>query len=209
MAGCCSRGRGGVRRGLAGLAAAAGLAGLTGVAGCSAEPDPGFVWPGDPTSAAAPTSTLDPAETAAVEEILAAFDGFRRAEVAVQADPAPAYLAQEQLGDYLADPLLGLILFDVETMHTRGVVREGEPTWQPAVTDLWLHRSPPAATVRDCLDASGWQLADRDGGGPTTAESEGLPARYAPDRYVMVFTARLVDDQWLFDDARVERDERC
>jgi hypothetical protein len=205
MAGCIARGRGGVRRGLVGLLASVAVA--LGLAGCSAEPDAGFEWPDHPTSS--PTPTLDPGEAAAVAEILATFDGFRRAEVAVQADPEPAYLAQERLADYLADPLLGLALFEVEAMHRRGVVRAGEPTWHPTVTELRLDRSPPTATVRDCLDATGWRLADRDSGGPTTAESEGLPARFAPDRYVMEFSARFVENRWLFDEASVERDQRC
>jgi hypothetical protein len=205
MAGCIARGRGGCRRGWVGVLAGATLA--LGPAGCSAGPDAGFEWPDDPTSS--PTATLDAGEAAAVAEILATFDGFRRAEVAVQADPGPAYLAQERLSGYLADPLLGLALFEVEAMHRRGVVRAGQPSWHPRVTGLRLDGSPPTATVRDCLDATGWQLADRDSGGPTTAESEGLPARFAPDRYVMEFSARLVEDRWLFDQASVERDERC
>lgn len=201
MASCIARGRGGFHRALVAVAI------MVAAAGCSSGTDAGFEWPDDPT--AAPSATLDPGEAAAVEEILTNFDEFRRAEVAIQADPEPAYLALERLADYLADPLLGVALFDVETMHRRGVVREGEPTWQPAVTELDLDGSPPTAMVRDCLDATGWLLADRDTGGPTTPESEGLPARFAPDRYVMVFHARMFEDRWLFDEANVERDERC
>lgn len=203
MASCIARGRGGLHRALV----TAALTAVLGAAGCSNDPEPSFEWPDAPMPS--PTPTADPAEAAAVEEIMTAFDGFRRAEVAVQADPQPAYLVLDQLAAYLADPLLGLALFEVETMHSRGVVRAGEPTWQPAVTQLQLDSSPPTATVRDCLDATGWELADRDGGGPATAESAGLPARFAPDRYVMEFNARFFEDRWLFDEARVERDEQC
>jgi hypothetical protein len=206
MAGSTARGHGGLHHRLGGLVATA-LALVLGAAGCSASPEAGGELPDLP--ATLPSATVDPAEAAAIAEILAAFDGFRRAEVAIQANPEPAYLALERLGEYLADPLLGLALFEVETMHRRGVVRAGEPTWAPTVTELRLDGSPPTATVRDCLDATGWELADRDSGGPTTAESEGLPARFAPDRYVMEFNARFVVDRWLFDEARVERNERC
>jgi hypothetical protein len=209
MAGCIARARGRARRGLVSGLVAAATAAVLGfaTAGCSGGPDPEFVWPDDPTGGR--SATLDPAEAAAIEEVLAAFDGFRRTEVAIQADPRPAYQVLDQLVEFLADPLLGLALFDVQTMHERGVVRAGQPTWHPQVTELRLDGDPPTATVRDCLDATGWQLADRDGGGPTTAESEGLPARFAPDRYVMEFNARLIEDQWRFDEASVERDGQC
>jgi hypothetical protein len=172
-------------------------------AGCADEPE--FEWPEDPV--AAPVPTTDPAAAEANDQLLAAFDAFRRTEVAVQADPEPAHLAQDQLRAHLADPLLAVTLFEVEMMHHRGLVREGEPAWEPAVVDLRLDDTPPTATIRDCLDASGWRLINEAGGGP--ASTDGLPARFALDRYVMEFDAMLVDGQWLFDDARVERGEQC
>jgi hypothetical protein len=201
VTGCTAGGRGIRRRALACLLAASAV----GLAGCAPEPE--VEWPADPTPA--PSPTLDPAEAAAVEEILAAFDGFRRVEVEIQADPEPAYLAEERLTDYLADPLLSLTLFELETMHRRGVVRDGRPTWSATVTELRLDDDPPSATVRDCLDATGWELADRKDGRPASAEAEGLPARFAPDRYVMEFDATRVDGRWLFAQARVERGARC
>jgi len=206
MASCIARGRDRMRGGPVTFLAVVTMVVVVGAAGCSDGPDQPFEWPDDPTSG--PVSTVDPAEAAAIEEILATFDGFRRAEVAVQADPEPAYLALEQLADYLADPLLGSVLFDVDTMHRRGVVRAGEPTWRPEVTGLRLDGSPPTATVRDCLDTTGWRLADRQGG-QATAESVGLPVQFEPDRYVMEFSARRFDDRWLLDEAKVERGERC
>jgi hypothetical protein len=202
MAGCAAGTRNrtaGVRAGYAAVAAVFVLL----AAGCADEPE--FEWPEDPV--AAPMPTVDAGEAAAADELLAAFEEFRQTEITVHADPQPPDIALDQLRAHLADPLLAVTLFEVEMMHHRGLVREGEPVWEPAVVDLRLDETPPTATVRDCLDASGWRLVNEAGGGP--ASTDGLPARFALDRYVMEFDAMLVDGQWLFEDARVERNEQC
>lgn len=206
MARCVGRQRagGGRRRRLARLLAAAALAvAAAGTGACGQAPE--VEWPADPTGP--PTPTVEPAEAETIAEVLAVFDEFRQVEVALQADPVPADEAKEQLTGYLADPLLTLTLFDVATMYRRDVVREGRPTWEATVSELRLDATPPTATVRDCLDATGWELADRADGSP--APVDGLPARFAPGWYVMEFNAKSFDGRWLFDQIRVEGDERC
>lgn len=205
MAGCSSadaqRRTQGVR--LRGIAAAIMLAGAVTLAGCSSEPE--FEWPEDPVPE--PTPTVDAAEADATDELLALVDGYRRAEITAQADPEPAYQAQDRFTEYLADPLLSSVLFELEILHQRGLVREGEPSWDPTVTELRLDDTPPTATIRDCLDATDWRLAHRGNGEP--AGADGLPARYAPDRHVVEFTAKLFDQGWLLEDARMEGDGQC
>lgn len=198
MAGCAIGRSAAVRCGVAAAAVAVGV-----LAGCSSEPE--FEWPEDLLEQ--PSATLAPAEAAAADEILTAFDAFRQMEIVVQADPEPAHLAQDQLSEYLADPLLTEALFEIDMMHRRGLAREGEPRWDAEVLDLQVDGAPPTATVRDCLDATGWRLTERASG--ATADPDGLPARFSLDRYVMEFRAIFIDGRWLFDEARVERGEQC
>src|SRR5690606_39252401 len=152
MAGCRAGRTAAVRCGVAAAAAVAVV-----LAGCGRESE--FEWPEDLANPS--PAPLAPAELAATDEVLAAYEAFRQAEVAIQADPEPAHVAQDQLTEYLADPLLTLTLFEIETMHRRGLVRQGEPRSEPEVVELRLDDNPPTATVRDCLDASGWRLTDR------------------------------------------------
>lgn len=198
MAGCRAGRTAAVRCGVAAAAAVAVV-----LAGCGRESE--FEWPEDLANPS--PAPLAPAELAATDEVLAAYEAFRQAEVAIQADPEPAHVAQDQLTEYLADPLLTLTLFEIETMHRRGLVRQGEPRSEPEVVELRLDDNPPTATVRDCLDASGWRLTDRATG--TEADPTGLPARYALDRYLIELHASFVDGRWLFDEARVEGGEPC
>ncbi|QSB14919.1 hypothetical protein JQS43_00540 [Natronosporangium hydrolyticum] len=190
---------GGVR--LGGFAAALLLVSAVAV-GCGEDSE--FEWPDDPVPD--PGATADPAVTGATEEILATLDELRRVEVAAQAQPRPAHEALDQFTDLLADPLLSSTLFELEILHNRGLARQGEPSWRAEVAELRLDDEPPAATVRECLDASDWQLVQVGSGQP--AGADGLPGRYRAEPHLIEFAAILVEGRWLFAEAhRAEVDQ--
>lgn len=193
----------GVRARLGAPAAALVLAAAGGLTGCGADPE--VEWPEDPVPE--PAATVDAAEAQAATEVLAVFDAFREAEVAAQADPAPAHEAQHVFHEFLADPLLATVLSELEMLHQRGLTREGEPGWEATVTELRLDDRPPGATVVDCLDTTGWLLAHRSTGAP--ADGDGLPARFSPDRHRMEFHATFLEQRWLLSEARTEVGEPC
>lgn len=174
-----------------------------GAAGCG-DPEP-VVWPDDPSSegvARQPSSMGDPAEAEATEEILAVYSGFRQLEVEAYTNPQPPHIARQQLSVYLADPLLSRTLGTLDTMLRAGVVFEGRPTWQPVVAELRLDETPPTATIRDCVDASGWRSVFEETGEPVASDD-------LPDHYVMSLDAKLFSGGWLLHDAAMEEDEQC
>ncbi len=180
---------------------AVALIGALALASCGEEP---VEWPEDPPP---PTSTLTPAEAAAVDEILSLLDAYRAAAVAIHADPPAPADAKQQLTDYLADPLLTVTLLELDLMRSRGLVRAGAPASEATVVELRMDEQPPAANIRECLDATGWPVTDRSG--TEVDGATGLPAWATADRHVLTLTARKLDGQWLLSDAHVERGEQC
>lgn len=168
----------------------------------------------EPAEEPAPASTLSPAEQEAVDEILAVFDGYREAEIKAAANPQRITEVQEQLRDYMVAPVRNIIASGIETMEFLGIARVGRPTWEATVTELQLG-AYSTATVRDCVDASDWQIIDHSGGDPAPAEDGALPhfPGPLPDRYVMTFTATIytVDGErrWLLEEGQVEREKEC
>lgn len=180
---------------------AVALIGALALASCGEEP---VEWPEDPPP---PTSTLTPAEAAAVDEILSLLDAYRAAAVAIHADPPAPADAKQQLTDYLADPLLTVTLLELDLMRSRGLTRTGAPASESTVTEIQLDQTPPTATMRECLDSTGWPVTDQ--AGTELTEISGLPAWATPQRHVLIVTARLLDGRWLLADAHVERGEQC
>lgn len=113
------------------------------------------------------------------------------------ANPQPSHLARRQLSAYLADPLLSRTLGTLDTMQRAGIVFEGRPTWQPVVAELRLDETPPTATIRDCVDATGWRSVFEETGDP-------VPADDVPDQYVMRLHAKRFPEGWLLHDAAME-----
>jgi hypothetical protein len=182
-----------------------------GQAGCTADPS------GAPSAAPAPAgsgippapvTTLSPAEAAAVVEILARFEGFRQAEIDAYAEPGAADRHRERLAGYLASPLLGTVEFSLGQVHRLGVVREGAPDADSEVMEVRLDATPPAALVRECLDATDWRFVGADGQDAAPDVVASLQASY-PDRYVRFFSATRHDDGWRFDDYALLRSWAC
>ena len=190
-------------RGVTGVAAAV----LTVVlASCGGESEP-FEWPEDPPpeDAAAqpqPQAPADPAEAAAIDEILTAFHDYRELEVEARADPQPTYVGRRDFSAYLADPLLSETLLKLNDMHKAGIVFEGRPTWEPTVIEVQLDGTPPTAVVHDCLDATEWRSVFRE-------TDEPVPGNGLSGRYAMRIDAKLFPEGWLFYDASIKEEGQC
>jgi hypothetical protein len=177
------------------------VAGVLALVGCGEAP---VQWPDDPVPAA---STLDAAEAEAATEVQSTLAAYRDAATGVYADPPPLDEAKRQLQTYLADPLLTVTLLELDLMRSRGLTRTGAPASESTVTEIQLDQTPPTATMRECLDSTGWPVTDQ--AGTELTEISGLPAWATPQRHVLIVTARLLDGRWLLADAHVERGEQC
>jgi hypothetical protein len=186
------------RRGLAirGTVVMAALA----LAGCAADPAPAES-PADRPPAelpALPSVSVDPAEAAAIEEILTVFQGFRDAEAELYADPPPPNVVRRELSPYLGDAMLSEQVGTLNDMRNAGIVFQGRQASRPEVVELRLDASPPSATVRDCVDATGWQAVFAQTGDP-------VPGDDLPDQFVMRLDATLYPEHgWLFHDFAME-----
>src|SRR5690606_5714769 len=133
---------------------------ILGAAGCAAEPaeiDWSSVTPPSRAPVVGPPETMDSAEVAAVESIVALVNGYREVEVSSYADPEPPAIARRDLAGYLADPALSEALETLHNMEEAGIIFEGRPSWEPIVSELRLSETPPTATVLDCVDATNWR----------------------------------------------------
>jgi hypothetical protein len=88
------------------------------------------------------------------------------------------------------------------------VVREGAPRSEAEVVEIRLDATPPAALVRECLDATDWRFVGVDGGDASPEVVANLQASY-PDHYVRFFSATRHEDGWRFDDYALLRSWAC
>lgn len=191
-------------QGMAGVAAAVLAVAL---AGCGDDSEP-FEWPDDPPPDAAaaqpqPSSSADPAEAEAIDEILTVLHDFREAEVEIYADPPPPHIVRRELSPYLADPWLSETVVTLNEMRDAGVAFEGRTVSEPAVDELQLDEIPPTAVVRDCVDATERRSVFQETGDP-------VPGGGPPSRFVMRLEATLYPEHgWLFHDFAMEEDAQC
>jgi hypothetical protein len=193
------------RRGLA-IRGTAGVAALAvALAGCSGAPEPA-ARADDPSPQALPAlpdASVDPAEAEAIEEILAAADGFREVEADLYADPPTPNIVRREFSRYLGDPMLSEIVGTLDDMRKAGVVFEGRAVSQPAVVEVDIDATAPTASVRDCVDATSWRPVFQETGDPVPGDS-------LPDRFVMTLEASLYPEHgWLFYDFAMEVDTQC
>lgn len=196
----------------AGVAATLSLL-LSGLAACGGG-EPSAAPAGSPagavtTPAGSPSPTPDPFEAAAAAEIFAAYQGFREAEIALNAHPPEPGAAAAALAGYVAEPLLSRLNGHIYLLYVNDLARAGESTVEPELAELHLDEEPAWATIRDCLDTTGWRLVDRETGQPASADS--VVGLYAaePGRHPRVLTAVRYDVGWRIEDSAWQRDETC
>lgn len=137
-------------------------------------PPPPATSPADSTPA--PTSTLSPRDAEAAQEILAAFDNYMEAliELSTAGVPGGTEETQARLEDV---PVSSEAYFELaDEVLTRnamaGHATSGTITWEAEVTQIdWENTFPanpedviPEATVRACVDETGWTTIDKETG---------------------------------------------
>jgi hypothetical protein len=175
------------------------------LAGCAADPEP-VERPTDPSPQelpALPSVSADPAEADAIQEILTVFQGFRDVEAELYTDPPPPNVVRREFSPYLGDTMLSEQVGTLNDMRNAGIVFQGHQASQPSVVELELAATPPTATVRDCVDATGWQAVFQQTGDP-------VPGDGLPDHFVMRLDATLYPEQgWLFHNFAMEEETQC
>jgi hypothetical protein len=167
--------------------------------GCGDGGDPAETGGSSPSPATAePSPTMDPREEQARREVLEVYDGFREASIAAA---ATADYESTELAEYVAQPLLGTLLHDLQLMSDASIHNTGRPTWSPTVTAVRFDTTPPTATIEDCLDVTAWLVVDENG--------ESLPTSTGLTRYVVVAQAKQVDDRWYIYEAEANRSQAC
>jgi len=193
------------RRGLA-IRGTAGVAALAvALAGCAGTPEPA-ARADDPSPQGLPelpSISVNPEEAAAIEEVLTVLQGFRDVEADLYADPPPPDIVRREFAPYLGDTMLSEVVSTLTDMRNAGVVFEGRVVSESAAVDVQLDATPPAATVRDCVDAANWSPVFQETGEP-------VPGEALPDRFVMTLDASLYPEHgWLFHDFAMEVDAQC
>jgi hypothetical protein len=116
----------------------------------------------DPTDAATPSVATDPPDAG---EILAVFDGYRRALRA--ANESGTDSPTEELRKYLADPLLTEAVAQLHRNRLRGVYYAGNSVAiEPRVTEVRAEANPPSASLVTCIDNTDYRLVYRSNNSP-------------------------------------------
>ncbi|MDG4833014.1 hypothetical protein O7627_27455 [Solwaraspora sp. WMMD1047] len=168
------------------MAMAVGLIGCNG----DGEPEPS---PDGSQVTSQPSPTGNPAEDEARTKILATYDGYLEAYIAAS---AKADYRTKDLAEWVAEPLLGQLLNNLQLMSNNGVRNVGRPRWSPTVTELRLEAND--AVIEDCFDSTDWNAV---GGRPApTAQAR---------KYPVVAKVKRVGERWYVYESNPRRDVAC
>ena len=180
------------------VAASAAFAVLLTAASCSDAPSPA---PGPASSSNALVSpSASTEEVTARDKALAAFTGYREAQVQAY---AKASIEGTGLTDYVGDPLLSEVRFSVAQLREQGLVGKGRPTWSPKVTKVDVTHRPFTVEIEDCFDHGSWDTVRKDNGKSVVAPGQAT-------RYLVQSKAVQYDDgRFLIQESKAYRDRPC
>lgn len=164
---------------------------LVALAGCSdsgSEASPSESNSRTATPSASPSSTADPEKEAASRAILA---DYRRYWDEKEQAYAHASLDGTELNKYAVGTALAAAKQDLKAMKSNGQVAQGKVTLSPQIRTMDLTRKVPSATVRDCVDITGWKLVNASTGKEIKLPKERLT------RYVSIVKAEKWGDRWV------------
>jgi hypothetical protein len=171
-------------------ALATALVGLT-LAACS-DDKPDANPTGTPTSSA--SASTDP-QALATAGALAAYRGFRQAQVAAEA-AANAHSAD--LAKFAGDKALAQERTNLLQLAKAGIVVRGAPKLDPRVSSA----SATEVTITDCVDTTDWQPVYK-----ATGKSAAAPGQ--PTRVLATALARPYADRWLIQELTTDRSRPC
>lgn len=158
-------------------------------------PSPANSKPAPATS----SSSADP-QALAKGDVLKAYDDFWAEQVKAygQAD-----IKGTDLKKYATKEALGRAMGDVLVMKEAGTATRGAPTHEALVTSLALTGKTPKASVRDCLDISGWKTVKKK-----TGAVQPFPSNQ-PLRYVTTAKAEKWGNQWMITELTPDGKRTC
>lgn len=172
------------------------LLGLLALGGCNdAQPPSGS--PSSPTPTSNATASAD-ASAAAGAAALAAYHGFRKAQVAAE---AVANARHPDLAKYAGDKALAQERANLLQLAKAGIVVTGQPVLAPEVTAVSLGTSP-MVTITDCVDTSGWTPIYK-----ATGKSAAAPNQ--PSRVLATALARPYGQGWIIAELTTDRSRPC
>ena len=155
--------------------------------------------PTSPVSASSSATTPSPDPTKqAADAALAAYRGFRQAEVRAEAKADPKGSGLER---YAFDKALDGVYSAVLYFRQQGIVVRGTPTLNPTVTSVTLG-APSRALITDCFDTSKWEAVYKDTGKSAVAPGQ---AR----RTVVTAAVEVYRGQWMVRTVTNQRDRTC
>ena len=149
-----------------------------------------------PSSTPTPSTsaTQDP-QALASAGALAAYRGFRQAQVAAE---AVANAHNADLAKYAGDKALAQERANLLQLARAGIVVRGAPRLDPRVTSA----SATEVTITDCVDTTDWQPVYK-----ATGKSAAAPGQ--PTRVLATALARPYGDGWLIQELTTDRSRPC
>ncbi|MBC9729315.1 hypothetical protein [Streptomyces sp. TRM68367] len=139
------------------------------------------------SSSASTSPSADPKE-AASRALLADYQRYwDETELAY----AKSSLDGTELDKYAVGTALAATKQDLKAMKNAGQVAEGKVTLSPKVQTMDLTGKIPSATLRDCVDITGWKLVDAD-----THKEIKLPKERLT-RYISIAKAEKWGNRWV------------
>ncbi|MEU9072070.1 hypothetical protein AB0D60_34945 [Streptomyces sp. NPDC048306] len=134
--------------------------------------------PSSPSKSPTPSKSSDPDE-AVKKEVLAIYNHFRQEQAKAYAAGA---IDGTEVQKYATAEALGTVQADLMSLRRAGNVGKGAPVTHAGVEDVQVNLDAkiPKATIKDCLDVSGWAVVNRKTG-KTLPSPEGQLKRYVND----------------------------
>nr|BEK71487.1 hypothetical protein KPHV_87140 [Kitasatospora purpeofusca] len=150
-----------------------------------------------PTSAAPSASASPDAE--ARQLVLAAYKGMWAEQVKAFTSGS---LKDVKLETFAGDKALADIKSAAVYYQDNNLVLKGEPKLSPEITALDLAGTPHRATIRDCVDTTGFLPYDKGTGQPAQLSD-------ANRRHVQTSTLRIYDGRWVVMESTLSKDQTC
>ncbi|MFZ3475753.1 hypothetical protein ACODT3_40290 [Streptomyces sp. 4.24] len=177
------------------LAAAAAAAIAVTTAGCSKD-DKAAPPPASPPASPSPSADPQAAEKTA---ILGVYQAFWDAQLKVYATGTMKDTGIEKVA---TDKAYAKIQATRSYYVDHGSVMKGKPVLSPQISALDMSKTPPAGTITDCVDTTGYVQVSKESGAPV----ETLDTKR---RHITMYTVLKIGGAWQVRDLEIDRDSTC